>query len=410
MWSAADENYESLGGRVVGGSSAVNACMVVAGAPADYDEWGESWSHARLRPYLDRARARLRVAPANAATAGPLHEAFLDAAQELGFPLLSSPDDPAQPTGVAPFPANVVDGTRWNAAFAYLDECRSRPNLTLVADTLVDRIAFEGTRATGVVDASGNVVRGDLVVLAAGAYFSPAILLRSGVGPGDDLAGLGIPVLSEVATGRQLLDHCGTTVSWRASDRVAEDARARRQRGDLVEPHAVLKAASSMCPEGLWDLHLLSWISATEEGGFEAAAIVFHMKPSPSGSLSLPSRDPNVAPRVVRGFLTAEEDLAVIVDGLALARRLAATEPLRPLLAEEVRPAARPPEEYVRATVRNYFHPAGTCAIGAVVDERCRVLGVEGVVVADASVMPTIPRANTNLTTAAIAERVSELL
>ena len=134
---------------MLGGSSAVNACVVVQGTPADYDEWGEDWSYERFRPFLARARETLRTASVNSESPGPFHTAFVAAAQTVGLPLLDDPDDPASPVGVAPFPANVVDGARWNAAFAYLDHARARPNLAILAETLVDRIVVRGARAVG---------------------------------------------------------------------------------------------------------------------------------------------------------------------------------------------------------------------------------------------------------------------
>jgi choline dehydrogenase len=403
------EDGRSLGGRVLGGSSAVNACMVVAGSPADYDEWGHGWSYESLLPHLRTARAELRTAPTNTDRPVSSHLAFLDAAQAAGFPLLEDASDPERPVGVTAFPANVADGVRWNAAFAYLDPARGRPNLTIVADTVVDRVELDGTRAMGVLAADGRRVPARTVVLAAGAYFSPAILLRSGIGPADELRALGIGVVSDLPTGSRLLDHYGTTVAWMASERLEAEAREQAAGPGLVEPHVLLKAASSRCPPGEWDLHVLSWISQAEDGRYEAAATVFHMKPLSVGSVRLRSRDPREPPVIERGFLQREEDLATILEGFEIARRLAATPPLRELVGEELRPGDAETEAYVRGTVRGYYHPAGTCALGAVVDGDGRVHGVEGLLVADASVMPTIPRANTNLTTAAIAERIAAL-
>ena len=213
-WGPGGEDQRSLGGRLLGGSSAVNACMIVRGSPADYDEWGDGWSYADIRPHLDRAESELRTASLGTERPGAFHEAFLSAAHAVGFPLLS---DPSQPVGVGPFPANVVDGRRWNAALAYLEPARDRPNLVIAADTLVDRVVVDGNRATGVVDVTGRVVEARTIVLSAGAYFSPAILLRSGIGPEADLRGLRIPVISDLPTGRRLLDHCGTTVAWELS-------------------------------------------------------------------------------------------------------------------------------------------------------------------------------------------------
>jgi choline dehydrogenase len=249
------------------------------------------------------------------------------------------------------------------------------------------------------------------VILAAGAYFSPAILLRSGVGPEPELTRLGITMRAHLPVGTQLLDHCGTGVSWRPTAACADATAAYAQEHGLFESHVLVKAASSRCPTGSWDLHLLSWINQTDAGdGFEASAGVFLMKPRSAGRLALRSTDPGELPLVTRGFLSDPDDVPPLLEGIELARELASAPPLRDLLSDELRPGTVEPEPFLRETVRNYFHPAGTCPLGTVVDEDGRVLGLESLLVADASIMPTIPRANTNLTTAAIAERIAETL
>jgi choline dehydrogenase len=410
-WGPGGEDGRSLGGRLLGGSSAVNACMVVAGSPGDYDEWGHGWSYADLRPYLERAAAMLRTARAN--TDGPttFQAAFLEAAEAAGFPHLADPNDPGAPVGVAPFPANVADGRRWNAAFAYLDAARGRSNLTIRADTLVDRVALAGRVATGVACADGNTIEARTVLLAAGAYFTPAILMRSGIGPEQELQRLGIRVVQALPVGARLCDHCGTDVAWELDPALqlstAEEARV----GGLREAHAFAKAASASCEAGTWDLHLLPWIYPTADGDrYRASVIVFHMKPHSTGRVRLRSADPADLPLVERGFLADERDLAPLLEGIDLARRIGAIVPLRGLLAAELAPGEEDPRAYVRRTVRNYFHPAGTCPLGRVADTHGRVFGIDGLHVADASFMPTIPRANTNLTTAAIAERIAATL
>jgi choline dehydrogenase len=410
-WGTGGEDDRRLGGRILGGSSAVNACMVIAGSPADYDEWGHGWSWDDLRPFFDRAAAALRIAPANTESPTHFQTAFLQAAEAAGCERLADPNDPSAPVGVAPFPANVIDGRRWNAAFAYLDRARGRPNLTVRADTLVDRIELSGRTATGVVCADALRIEATTVILAAGAYFSPAILLRSGIGPEDELGRLGIGIAETLPVGERLLDHCGTDVVWDLTPALqrstTEDARA----GGLREAHAFVKAASASCEAGSWDLHLLPWIYPTGEGdAYRASVIVFHMKPLSAGRVRLRSADPADLPIVEREFLADERDLPPLLEGIDLARTIVATEPLRSLLGAELAPGGGDAERYVRATVRNYFHPAGTCPLGTVVDTHGRVFGIDGLHVADASFMPTIPRANTNLTTAAIAERIAETL
>jgi len=354
----------------------------------------------------------LRVVSANTSEAAPLHVAFLESAGDAGFHMLDDPDDPAQPVGRATLPANVVEGTRWNAAFAYLDAARSRANLSVLAEAPVDRLVLDGTRAMGVLTAAGERIDAGAVVLAAGAYFTPAILLRSGVGPEDELSRHSIPVVQALPVGEALLDHHGTGIGWERTpvlDQEGADHVART--GPVFRPHSFVKTASTSCAPGSWDLHLLSWVSPSDDGsGYEAGMSAFHMKPGSAGRVRLRSGEPAALPMVERGFLRDPGDLDVVVEGIELARELAAQRPLARLLGAEVAPGPERLPAYVRRTMRNYFHPAGTCGIGRVVDERGRVLGIDRLVVADASVMPTIPRANTNVTTVAIAERLAETI
>jgi choline dehydrogenase len=411
-WGSGGEDDRSLGARVIGGCSTHNACMAVIGTPGDYDEWGPEWSWARFAPYLARARDMLRVTRANTDTPAPFHVAFLEAAAELGLSRLDDPDDPTRPVGYAPLPVNVVDGMRWNTAFAHLDAARERPNLAVLGDTLVDRVVLDGDRATGVVTVAGEAIEADTVVLTAGAYFTPAILLRSGIGPESELRRHGIPLVVPLPVGEDLLDHHGAGIGWDTTPLFDElTADHVRRTGRLFRPHGLVKAASSTCAPGSWDLHLIPWTNEGESpGSFEASVGVFHLKPLSAGRVRLASRDPLALPLVERGFLREPADLATVVEGLELARSLAEQPSLRRLLASEAAPGAEPLEAYARRTMRNYFHPAGTCGIGRVVDDDGRVLGVDGLVVADASVMPTIPRANTNVTTVAIAERLAETI
>ena len=411
-WGTGGEDERSLGARVIGGCSAHNACMAVTGTPEDYDEWGDAWKWERFAPYLERARAMLEVGPANTTDPAPMHVAFLEAALSLGLAFLEDADDPVRRTGAARLPVNIAEHTRWNTAFAYLDRARPRPNLTLLAETTIDRIALDGTRAIGAVTADGERINADVVVLTAGAYFTPAILLRSGVGPEPELARHRIPVAATLPVGTVLLDHHGTGVNWQSTgllDQVTADHV--RRTGPLFAPHALVKAASSACDATSWDLHLVSWTNAADgRDRYEASVGVFHMKPASAGRLQLRSRDPRDLPEVERGFLGDPSDLRTIVEGLELTRALAEQAPLARLLGPELAPGQESLESYARRSMRNYFHPAGTCGIGRVVDAAGCVLGIEGLFIADASIMPTIPRANTNLTTVAIAERLAETI
>ncbi len=233
--------------------------------------------------------------------------------------------------------------------------------------------------------------------------------MRSGLGPADELLRHGIDVVADLPVGERLLDHCGTGAVWAFSEALDAETAAHEREHGLFEPHAVAKAASSRCRAGSWDTHVLSWAGRAEApGSYEAVVPVFHMKPRSAGRVRLRSTDPTELPLVERGFLQEDDDVQVLVEGIELARQIAAAEPLGSLLGNELRPGEEDLERYVRGNVRNYFHPAGTCPLGAVLGTDARVLGVDGLVVADASVMPTIPRANTNLTTAAVAERIAE--
>ena len=235
--------------------------------------------------------------------------------------------------------------------------------------------------------------------------------MRSGIGPEPELRRVGVPVVAPLPVGERLLDHCGSGLAWQPTERFHAETAAHERSGSLFEAHAVLKAASTSCKPGSFDLHLLSWTNMTSTPGrYSAAVAVFLMKPLSSGRVTLRSADPRALPLIKRGFLEQPEDMQPLLEGFELARTLATTAPLDRLLAAEIRPGAADLATYLRENIRNYFHPAGTCGMGRVVDSCGHVFDIERLVVADASIMPTIPRANTNLTTVALAERIAEQL
>ena len=368
-WETAADERGTARAKIIGGCSAHNACLVLRGTDADYDEWGHGWSGEELAPYLDRAEAELQTQPAIADDAPPWHAATIEAARSLRFE-------------AGPYRANAVDGVRWNAAFAYLDVARPRSNLTIRAESHVDRLLLRDGGAMGAVLAGGDELRAKAVVLACGAYGSPAVLLRSGIGPG---LGVDLPV------GENLIDHAGANVEWEAAvDLAPLDGQASY---GLVVPEP--------------DLQLVPWASRSEDGVCVPSLLAFLMKPHSRGTLTLQSDDPLEPPLIAHAHLSDVRDVEPIARAVEHARRLARTEPVASLLARETAPGDVDVGQYVRENVRGYYHPVGTCAIGSVVDGRLRVLGVENLYVADASVMPTIPRANTHLTALAIAERAS---
>jgi choline dehydrogenase len=399
LWETEGEDRSASRARIIGGCSAHNACAVVWGARGDYDAWGAGWTFAELEPCLRRAETALGTRRDRDEDLSPFHRALLDAGPRVGLPLLDDLNDLDATAGIAPLPVNARATVRWNTAFAYLDEARERPNLTILPDTLVDRVTLVHGRVDGVLTDRGRIGAG-LVILAAGAYGSPAILLRSGIGPGPDLERLGLEVVADLPVGRGLADHPGVGMEWSAAPAHVPDT-------DSVFSVSVLaRGQSDLCPDDTWDLHLLPWLDRGERG-WETTSVVYLLEPHSRGSVELRSVDPRVPPAIDHGFLAEARDLDRIVSGVGLMRALAAEAGA----GDELRPGVDADlVTYVRREVRGIFHPTGTCAMGKVVDPVGAVLGLDGLVVADASIMPTIPRANTNLATVAIAERIADLL
>jgi choline dehydrogenase len=376
-WETDRDDRSQLRARILGGCSSHNACVLIAGPPADYDEWGEGWSHAVIEPYLRRAEQAFGLRTLEADELSPWHRAWVEAAGDDALV----------------HPVNLRGWTRWNAAFAYLDPARARENLTIRADALADCVLLDDDRAVGVSTSRGDVMA-RTVVLTSGAYGSPGILLRSGIGPGR-----GLPV------GEGLADHVGTGMAWRAGERARELTAAHAATHGLAMAGVTVQGRSRSCDAGVCDLFLFP---AMEPDGSLTAA-VFAMKPHGRGTVRLNGPDPATPLAIEHGFLADPRDAEVLTEGFEQLRALGTRPPIRELVTEELRPGAGiAAGDHVRATARGFFHPVGTCAIGRVVDGDCRVYGYDGLVVADASAVPTIPRANTNLTAAALAERIAE--
>jgi choline dehydrogenase len=294
-------------------------------------------------------------------------------------------------------PVNAVGTVRWNAAFAYLDPARPRGNLTILGDTLVDRVLLDGDRAVGLATSAGELL-GDTVVVSAGAYGSPGILLRSGIGPER-----GLPV------GEGLCDHVGVGFGFEGTRRLEREAADYEREHPMFMSQVTVALASSVCEVGLCDLFHFPSLERGADGALEVSVAVFAMKPLSRGSVRLNSPDPRAPLAIDHGFLAEPQDAAVLAEGVERLRDLVAGEPVAAYAGRELRPGPQVgAREHVGASARGFFHPVGTCAIGSVVDGDGRVLGLDGLVVADASIMPTIPRANTNLSTLALAERLAE--
>jgi choline dehydrogenase len=258
---------------------------------------------------------------------------------------------------------------------------------------------------------SAEVLRAERYILAAGAYGSPGVLLRSGVGPAGDLRRLGVGVrLDHPAVGANLIDHPSRTLRLTPSPELTAALREQERIDGLYPSQVAIKAGGPACPPGTWDLHLLPTGGAPlfgtlPPGEYEVGITAFLMKPRSRGRVSIPSADPAAPPIVEPRFLTDPEghDRAALADGLRLARELSETKPL----LRQAAPAGPPGD-----AVGTYWHPVGTCAMGpdGVVDGRGRVHGLDNLWIADASIMPSIPRCNTQLPTLALAELLAEEL
>jgi choline dehydrogenase len=414
-------------GRLVGGSSAVNATIALRGSPGDYDQWAAhgnpGWSFAEVLPFFRRLEhdldfddpwhgqdGPLPIRRATPDEVGPVHRAFLDTCAAGGYRRVSDHNAPAA-LGAGLVPFNTVGGVRQSTALTYLAQARGRPNLTVRGGALVDRLVVEDGRVVGVrLGEPGETLRADQVVLAAGSYGSPAVLLRSGVGPADDLAALGIPVVADrPGVGANLIEHANLGVVFDTD--LPPRAGTPWFGAMLTLPDLPSAAAVGM--------HIISGHRAGEAPDDPAIAwlLVGLLKPRSRGRLQLRAADPEAAPIIEVGLLTHADDVAALLAGARVARRLARTGPLADLLGEERFPGVAVGqegpglEEAVRAGVDVYFHPVGTCRMGraddplAVVDAHGRVHGLDGLWVVDASIMPTTPAAGTNLPTIMVAER-----
>jgi choline dehydrogenase len=422
-------------GKVLGGSSSLNAMMAIPGHAADYDRWAElgadGWGWAATEPYLARVEATLALQELR--DPNPLTLAFLEAAAEAGIP----PSPRLAPTaleGVRLTPVTQRRGRRWSAADAYLRPALRRPNLEVATGAHVTRVLFAGRRAVGVEfvrRGRTEVVRARDVVLAGGAVNSPQLLLLSGVGPAAELERHGIPLVHELpGVGRHLEDHLSSGIlvesptphslydaerpreilRWlllrkgKLSSSVAEAAAFVRSRPELAAPDVEILFAPVLFEE--------EGLAPPRGHGFTLAVVL--LQPRSSGTISLRSADPFEPPAIDPRYLRDADDLRTLVRGLELARRIAGMPALARLSGAELEPGEKLLEDSVRERAQTLYHPVGSCRMGtdplAVVDPRLRVRGVDGLRVVDASVMPHVPRGHTHLPTLAIAERAAELI
>jgi choline dehydrogenase len=425
-------SFPLLSGRIMGGGSSVNNLAVVRPMAVDFAEWsrygGPAWSYDSLLSVMRAIETDPDFAddPIHGSD-GPLHlhrgyrlddpadppaQALLEAAADLGMPRCDDLNVP-EPFGVCASPYNLVDGRRQSTTVAYLDPGRGRDNLTIRPDTAVTRVLLEGRRVTGVEirNADGSVQRiaGTEVVLAAGVFHSPQLLMLSGIGPRSELDRHGIETRVPLeGVGRGYQDHAVVYVTFQGTTDLRED---------YVIPKVRLIAKSDEA-RTVPDLHVFMQPSIRMEGMPPLLPVSIRLiEHRSSGTVTLASSDPDELPVVDPGLLCDSADVDAMVGGFGLVQRLVA----HPALAAFYGPLLDPspdsdPREHILASYISYYHGVGTCRFGpdddpgAVLDPQLRVRGVEGLRVADASVLPTVPHANTNFSAILVGEIAARLL
>ncbi|WP_232492998.1 GMC family oxidoreductase [Novosphingobium kaempferiae] len=442
-------------GRVLGGCSSINGMIYMRGQAADYDGWRQAgntgWGWDDVLPYFTRAEDHYEGNSAFHGGGGEIRvekqrlrwdilEAFRDACEEHGIPH-STDFNTGDNEGAGFFQVTQRSGWRWSAADAFLKPIRSRANLKVETGAVVDRVIVQAGRAVGVAYSVGSDkrearARGE-VVLAAGAIGSPAILERSGIGDAARLRDLGIaPVLDRPEVGGNLQDHLQLRCAYRVSGVATLNAKASNLLGKaLIGLEYALRRTGpmAMAPSQLGvftrsharyatpnlEYHVQPLSLAAFGGALDPfpafTASVCNLRPESRGTTRITTADPAAAPSIRPNYLATEEDRRVAAAAIRITRSIVAQPALARYHPEEVRPgpAYETEDDLQRAAGEigtTIFHPVGTVAMGAVVDERLRVIGVDGLRVIDASVMPTITSGNTNAPTMMIAEKGAEMM
>ena len=450
-------------GRVLGGSSAINGLMYMRGHARDYDRWAQAgcrgWSYADVLPYFCRSETFDRGADdyhggdgplriTSAEMANPLCHAFLEAGVQAGYPR-SDDLNGHQQEGFGPTDRTTHAGRRWSTASAYLRPVLGRPNLTVRTGVLARRVVLENGRAVGVAYAQGGaetIARAEReVILAGGAINSPQLLLLSGIGPADDLRAHGVEVAADLpGVGGNLHDHPDIAVKQACTLPVSLHDDIRWLGRVLIGVRWFLShdglGASNQFEAGAFirsragiehpDLQItIMPMAVAADAGMWGRSIGRHaftthadiMRPTSRGRLWLRSADPAAPPRMVINYMQTREDIDALVAAVKLIREVHAQPAFDRFRGEELSPgpAVRDDAEIVawlRANVGTSYHPVGTCRMGrdsdpvAVVDDRCRVFGVEGLRVIDASIMPDVVSGNTNAPTIMIAEKAADMV
>ena len=434
-------------GRVIGGSGSINAMIYLRGHRADFDGWAADgctgWSYDEVLPYFKRSEDNERGEDAFHGVGGPLSvsdsrsltsftDLMLEAAVQAGYEHV--PDlNVDRPEGVSRFQLTQRNGLRCSTADAFLHPAEGRPNLEVVSGVFVERLVFEGDRAVGVElvrNGVREVVRAEReVIVSGGAYQSPVLLMLSGIGLPEELEPFGIPVRQELPVGRNLQDHCMVNVNYLTDEpglfgiftpenfalletegrgpltsNYPEGGGFFRTRPELEAPDLEFHfAAAPFFDEGL---------TPPPDNGYAFGPVI--VKPFSRGKVMLRTPMADSKPRVLCNFLTTEKDRASMLAGVRIALDIASRPALKAIERETLSAPASDSDadilEWAARVSQTVYHPTSTCAMGSVVDAELRVLGVPGLRVVDASVMPTITRANTNAATIMIAEKAADLI
>jgi choline dehydrogenase len=454
-WDFATEPEQRLGerrvylprGRTLGGSSAMNAMIYIRGNAVDFDGWADEgapgWSYREILPYFIRSEGNERGDPRYHGHSGPLAvqdgrsmhplvDHLIEAAVGSGY-RLNDDFNGASQLGVGRFQLTQRSGVRCSAASAYLHPARERANLQVFTDALVLRLLLEGRRATGVsIHRHGQtetLFSEREIILAAGAYGSPQILMLSGIGPADELDDpFGIPVVVDLPVGTNLQDHPLLPMSYLTDERSLFGAGSPEDVALYKEGHGPLTSniaeggvfLSTLGDERVPDcqfemapaMYFNEGLSAPSDHAFSMTTTL--LKPTSRGKVALRSARPDAKPRIYHNYLATAQDSATIIASVRMAMDIFG----QPVLSKVRRaPFSVPASDseadivaFIEQQTGTNYHPTCTCAIGRVVDPELRVFGTEGLRVVDASVMPSIVRGNTNAAVIAIAEKATDIL
>lgn len=453
-------------GKVIGGSGALNGMLYVRGQARDYDDWAaagnKGWSWSEVLPYFMRSENNARGPDQWHGTTGPLHvehladmddksqlsEAFLEAGQQAGMPLAEDINRGAQ-EGISYFQINTENGKRSNTARAFLKPAKDRPNLTIVTDASVTKVILENKRATGVRYVQHGMHKEahcrNAVILSAGAIASPQLLEHSGIGNPEILAENGVEPLHDLpGVGENLQEHYMVPFLFRASQPVSMNEQGRgfplikelakyalRRKGILsnsgfhIQGYFKSREELDRCDI---QIHFFPFSAETDpekakknkmedQPGF--TFIMTQMRPESRGNTHIQSNESNAAPAINPAFLSEAEDRRVYVDAVKFGRQIMSQSAIAPFVAAELAPGpdVNSDEEisqFVKLAGNSMYHGCGTCKMGsddmAVVDSELRVHGLDGLYVADASIMPRISSGNTNAPTIMIAEKAAEMI